>query len=302
MRRYLTATFLFLSMLLAAGGCSVRQVATDTLADTLATNGRTFSSDDDPELVRAAAPFGLKLIESTLAAAPQHRGLLLAAARGFTQYSLAFVEQDALQMEKTDVAAAAVLRARAKRLFLRARDYGLRGMETSHPDFLVRLRRNPVATLQAIGAEDTGLLFWTGVAWSSAAVMDSADLELIADLPLAAKLVERALELDEGYDCGGPHDYFIAYEMYRPGGEGEAAARRHFERAVELCGGALAAPYVMLAEAVTIRRQQKTEFVQLLNRALAIDPDAHPDYGLANRITQRRARWLLDHVEDYFAE
>jgi len=81
MRRYLTTTFLFLSILLAAGGCSVRQVATDTLADTLASNDRTFASDDDPELIRAAAPFGLKLIESTLAAAPQHRGLLLAAAR-----------------------------------------------------------------------------------------------------------------------------------------------------------------------------------------------------------------------------
>lgn len=302
MRRHLTATFLFLSILLAAGGCSVRQVATDTLADTLAGNDRTFASDDDPELIRAAAPFGLKLIESTLAAAPQHRGLLLAAARSFSQYALAFVQQDATEMEKTDVAAAGVLRARAKRLLLRARNYGLRGIETSHPDFLGRLRRNPVATLQAIGGEDTALLFWTGVAWSSAAVMDSADLDLIADLPLAAMLVERALELDEGYDCGGPHAFFIAYEMYRPGGEGEAAARRHFTRAVELCDGALAAPYVMLAEAVTIRQQQKTEFVHLLNQALAIDPDADPDYGLANRVMQRRARWLLAHIEDYFAE
>ena len=35
---------------------------------TIAQGGSAFSGDDDPELVRAAAPFSLKLIESLLAA------------------------------------------------------------------------------------------------------------------------------------------------------------------------------------------------------------------------------------------
>ena len=36
------------------------------------------------ELVREAVPFSLKLIESLLAESPRHRGLLLAACKGFT--------------------------------------------------------------------------------------------------------------------------------------------------------------------------------------------------------------------------
>ena len=63
-----------------------------------------FVSDDDPELVRSAVPFALKAEESLLSAEPGHRGLLLALARGFTQYAVSFVWQDAV--ESADPAAA----------------------------------------------------------------------------------------------------------------------------------------------------------------------------------------------------
>jgi hypothetical protein len=36
---------------------------------------RRFEGDEDPELVAAAIPFGLKLYESLLAESPKHRGL-----------------------------------------------------------------------------------------------------------------------------------------------------------------------------------------------------------------------------------
>ena len=68
-------------------GCSVRRYAINKLGDALADTGTTFASDDDPELIRGALPFSLKLIESLLAESPRHQGLLLAAASGFTQYS-----------------------------------------------------------------------------------------------------------------------------------------------------------------------------------------------------------------------
>src|SRR3970282_1614594 len=73
--------------LLAAQACSVRQYALNTLRDALAGGGDTYASDGDIELVGAATPFGLKTIESLLAEVPEHRGLLLAPPRGFTQYA-----------------------------------------------------------------------------------------------------------------------------------------------------------------------------------------------------------------------
>jgi predicted anti-sigma-YlaC factor YlaD len=36
----------------------------------------------------------------------------------------------------------------------------------------------------------------------------------------------------------------------------------------------------------------------MLERALAIDPDAQPRDRLATLVSQRKARWLLDRVDD----
>lgn len=82
--------------LLAAGcGCSIKRMAVNKFGDALASGGSTYESDDDPELVASAVPFGLKLMESLLAESPKHPGLLLAASSGFTEYAYAFVGQQA---------------------------------------------------------------------------------------------------------------------------------------------------------------------------------------------------------------
>ena len=68
-------------------GCSIKQIAINKLGEALAQGNTMFASDDDPELVKAAAPFSLKLIESLLAESPRQQGLLLAACSGFTSAS-----------------------------------------------------------------------------------------------------------------------------------------------------------------------------------------------------------------------
>src|SRR5512147_911217 len=112
-----------LASILAGPGCSIKRFAVNKVGDALAGGGTTFSSDDDPELVKAAVPFSLKLMESLLAESPRHKGLLFAASSGFTQYGYAFVQQDAEELESKDVAASLEMRQRARRLYLRARDY-----------------------------------------------------------------------------------------------------------------------------------------------------------------------------------
>jgi hypothetical protein len=52
--------------------------------------------------VGQALPFSLKLVEGLLAESPEHRGLLLTAASGFTQYAYIYVQQDAEMLEKQD--------------------------------------------------------------------------------------------------------------------------------------------------------------------------------------------------------
>jgi hypothetical protein len=75
--------------------CSVKTFAVKTVANTLSEPGDTFTRDDDPELVRAALPFGLKTFETLLESVPNHRPLLIATCSGFTSYSYGFVDTDA---------------------------------------------------------------------------------------------------------------------------------------------------------------------------------------------------------------
>jgi predicted anti-sigma-YlaC factor YlaD len=49
-------------------------------------------------------------------------------------------------------------------------------------------------------------------------------------------------------------------------------------------------------------QQDRERFERLMLEALAIDPDENPSRRLQNLIAQKRARYLLDHVEDYFLE
>ncbi len=288
------------ALLLAATGCSVNRYAVNKLGDALAGSGTTFASDDDPELIAAAVPFSLKLIESLLASSPEHRGLLLAAASGFTQYSYAFVQQDADRLEDESLARAAEARGRARRLYLRARDYGVRGLETRHRGFGAALRADPAAAVRTATTQDVPFLYWTAAAWGAAISLSKDDPETVADQPQVQALLDRALELDEAWDAGAIHGVLISYEPSRIGGTGDpdARARAHFARVVELSRGQLASPYVALAEAVSVPRQDRRGFDELLAQALAVDPDARPEWRLANIIAQRRARWLQARADD----
>ncbi len=293
------------SLLLAlCASCSVEQYAINRLGDALAGGGTSFASDDDVELIRDAVPFSLKMIESLLAQSPRHEGLLLAATRGFTQYSYAFIQQDAERMEDVDLERSLAIRARARKLYLRARDYGLRGLALERPYFVAELRANPVRAAATAEVRDVPLLYWTASAWGAAIAISKDNPDLVADQPQVEALIDRALELDEGYGNGSIHSFLIAYEGSRRNAPTDpgARSRQHFERALAESDGGLAAPYVTLAESVSIQSQNRSEFVSLLERSLAIDVNARPEWRLENLILQERARWLLGRVDELFLE
>ena len=293
-----------LALLAALSGCSIRQYTLDRMSDALAGGGSAFASDDDPELVRAAAPFSLKLTESLLDENPRHAGLLLAAARGFTQYAYAFVQQEAEEVEDQDLAKATVLQERARRLYRRARDYGLRAMALHRPDIARELQDDPQRAAARFGSADAGLLYWTAASWGALIGLSKDSPESIAQLPMVEALIDRALELDESYDHGAIHTFLIGYETVRQGANGDAAtrARAHFARALALSQGGDAAPYVALAEAVSVPEQRRNEFNDLLKQALGVALDQRPENRMANLVSQRRARWLLARTERLFSE
>lgn len=285
-------------------GCSVKTIAVNKLGDALASGtGSSFARDEDPELVRDAIPFALKTIESLIDQSPKHRGLLYAAASGFTQYGYAFIQQEADYTEAQDLDKATAMRARAKKLYLRAADYGLRGIEVDLPGFRDRLFKDPDAALQKTTKKQVPLLYWTGAAWAAAFAVDVTDSDLSIRQSAIEKMMRRALALDEAWEKGALHDFFISWEAgHASAGGSVAKAREHFARSKELSKGLRLGPYVSLAESVSLTENNKKEFEAMLNEALAIDVNKDVDARLANVISQRRAKWLLGRIEDLFVE
>jgi predicted anti-sigma-YlaC factor YlaD len=293
---------LVLCVVLAAGGCSVRKFAAKRVANVLAEGGSVYASDNDPDLVGEALPFGLKTMEGLLLEIPEHRGLLIATASGFTQYAYAYVDLPAFEIEDENRRHARALRLRAKRLYLRSRDYAFRALALREPRFGEKLRDNPKTALTPLKTEDVAPLYWATVSWSAAIAADKRDMDLIADLNLIGPMINRCLELDEDFDQGAIHQFMISYEGGRSSAQGGSVerARKHFERAMALGRGQQVGPLVAFAETVSVRLQDRKEFTQLLREALDFDVNKAPEYRLANLIAQRRAQALLSRVDDYF--
>lgn len=294
-----------LSMLLGSGCGSIKRMAINQVGDALAEGNSVFATDEDVELVGEALPFGLKLMESLLTHSPKHKGMLLAACEGFTSYSYAYVHFDAeVTKEEIDLDEGKAKAARARKLYLRAREYGLRALERSYEGITGELAVDPTAAAARVKSEDVPLLYWNAAALGLAISVSRGDAHMLVRLPEVEALLDRALELDETWEQGSLHEFAIVLASAGTSFELDAVPRlrEHFERALELSEGSRASLFVTWAESVSVPTQNAGEFRGMLERALEIDPDEHEEIRLMNLVSQRRARWLLGRMEDLFLE
>ena len=192
-------------------------------------------------------------------------------------HAYTFVLQPADYIEAKDLERSVELRARAKKLFLRARDYGLRGFDVDFPGFREALRANPDAALAKLTKQHVALAYYTGAAWAAAFSIDVADADLATEQGTIEKLMRRALALDEAWEHGSLHDFFISWEAaHASGGGSMEAARIHYERSRALAAGKRVSPAVSYAETVMVAQQDRKEFEALLNEALAFDTTRAP--------------------------
>jgi len=291
-----------LAALATLPACSIRKFATKSVANSLTSGPDVYATDDDPELVREAIPFGLKTIEGLLATLPNHEGLLLAACRGFTQYAVGFVAADADLLPPEKFEEQEALHARALRLCLRARDYGLRGLELKHKGLTARLQSDPNVAKE-ITVKELPMLFWTAAAWGSAISLGKDHPELMADVSVVRALFARGLELNESYEAGMFHEAMIPLEALPTAMGGSLdRARQHFARARELSKDGRASVFVTQAENVSIQTQNRAEFQKLLDQALAVDPNRDSLQRLPTLVSQRKARGLLLRMNDLFLD
>jgi predicted anti-sigma-YlaC factor YlaD len=166
---------------------------------------------------------------------------------------------------------------RAKKLFLRARDYVLQGLEVRRPGFTAALNaQNVQAALRLTRKEDADYLYWAAAAWMGAFSADPFDFVQIVAVPHAVAMLQQVDAWDDAYGAGAVHEIFISFYGSAPAdlGGGEQKARASFARAVALSKGLRVGPYVALATSVSVKNQNAGEFRALLGTALAIDVNA----------------------------
>lgn len=287
--------------------CSLNKLAMNKVAGMLtsSTGGTVFTGDNDPELVGDALPFAIKMYESLMVSMPWHAGLKLRTGSLYIMYANAFLESPAKLLPDEQYEKQEFLFQRSKNLYLRGRDIILDALDRKHPGFRKALenRRFEEAAAMA-GKEDVDFLYWAGAGWLGAYAINPFDMDIGLTLPGASALMQRVLELDENYGRGSIHEFYITYYASLPdymGGDVKKA-REHFEKAVEMTGGKSTTAYLSFATAICIKEQDSAEFKKLLQKVLEIDPEADPENRLINILNQRKARWLLEHIEDYFLE
>ena len=298
--RTLVLSSLFVLTALTSG-CSIKMIALNAVADELSGGtGGTFSQDEDLQFVGESLPFALKLMEGINGGVPDHQGMKLALASGFVQYGVVFVEWPATQGKYEDFTAYRAGQKRAAGFYRRAANYALDGLDLRHEDFRSNFQRDPEAALASLTPEDVPYLFWLSAAWISQASADLEDPEMFGLFAVAADGMKRAYALDPDWDEGAIHEILISLEPNLPTPGGAERSKQHYDRTRELQNDRKAGPHVSYATAVALKAQDKELFVELLEKALAVDLEAHPDDRLGNEYAQQKARFFIEHLDDLF--
>ena len=294
--------------LILLASCSINRLAINAVSNALTGTGsaEVFTGDPDPQLVGDAIPFAIKMYEALLAQNPNHQGLLLTTGSLFIMYANAFVQGPSEMLDPVfDYNERIQAMERAKQLYLRGYKILLGALDKKYPGFQNATVNE--GTLEPLLArtrkDDVPLLYWAAAGGFAAYTVDLFDFELSLKIPDWSAMMDRAYELDPYFNDGAIDVFYVLYYGSLPemmGGD-RAKAEVHFQLALEKSRFLSASPYVSYARALAIPAQDYNAFRENLEKALDIDLDLDPSARLLNVLSQRQARFLLDHEEEFFS-
>jgi hypothetical protein len=271
-------------------GCTVRTVALHQTIGLLGKGTAAFYEEDDVRLAREAMPAQLKLLEGLLQNEPGNDELLACITQGFGGYAFLFIEEEDAK--------------RAKTLYRRGRDYGVRALnpevkgDLQAETDLDRFER----LLNKLDKDDVPSLFWTAYCWGRMANLDLQNPQTLADLPKIERMMSRVNALEPGYFYGGADIFLGAYYGSRPkmfGGDLKKS-REFFERALQASKRNFLMTQVLYAQYYAIAAQDRDLFGQLLKEVLDFQIESFPEQRLSNRVAKNRAIKLMEKIDDYF--
>lgn len=283
--------FLSLGMVMALSGCStILRMQADFVApmiDKLIDNAANAGS---PRVIREGIAANTLLVTAFSEISPTNNLLLEKSTYLFCAYGL--------MVEDTEPEF-------ASELYSLGKEYGLRALKQKRcfRKGLENGKHIPELTA-CMGNSYKSALLWAGMAnglWIFRNMDDSAALIEIAD---AVALVERSVELDEDYFFGIGKLFLGAYyalipDFFGTGGGPEASAKM-FAEARAASGGKLLLVDVFEARFLDTQLKNREEYVRKLESVLAADPDILPEYRSFTAIAKQKARFFLDHMDEFF--
>lgn len=289
MSRIIRFTMIFV-LIWATAGCALRtRVMVDLTTPVVEAMNVAFNKNCDIELMRDSMPFGLYSISGLIDISPKNEEFLINGAHGYFGYAFAFVEDENPE--------------RAKRLYIQARDYGLRAI---YKDKYTEVLNTPVKEfdhkINGIRKKDITPLFWTTLSWLSYIRLNLSDVRVFLELPKAEALAARLMDLDETYFFGSPHVIMACYYAAQPeltGGD-PVKSKAHFEKAIEMSEGKFLMHHLYYAKFYAVRIQDRELYLRLINHVLEAPDDILPSHCALTGICKAKAKIMLETVDDFF--
>lgn len=289
----------------AATGCSTRRWMVQEMTDVMQTGITAQEQDTDLEMIEAALPANIKLLETLLASSPDNKSLLILLSRHYASYTFGFLEfnlDKAALVEFETISDQEVkhLRNRLSNYYLKGSEYAIRALELRYPDSRKQLVNLASAAelIKSTDKQDVPALFWYGFNLSGYVNLNRDSIRAVSRAHLVEKLMQRVLELDPSYFYDSAHLILMAYYASRPpmmGGNLEKALAHHqaLDQAREqkfLLNDLLFARYYLY------QKQDRKAFIRILTE---IENNANRigEYRLYNAIAAKRARLYLEAVD-----
>ena len=245
----------------------------------------------DLRVIREGMPAYLMLLDGMVEAWPENERLLIAAAQSYASFASAFAED-----QDQDQDFAGVLYGKAKAHALSALER--RGVQNPAGSPFEDFEK----ALKDLGKADVPYLFWAASCWGNWIGLNLNSMDAQAELPRVELMMKRALELDEGFYYGGPHLFMGIWYAMRPKVAGGDLNRSqiHFQRAMELGQGKFLMAHIYYANYYARRTFDRDLFSATLRKVLDTRADSVPELTLLNTVALKRAKEMLNRVEDYF--
>ena len=265
---------------LAIQACSIGNLPTNL--------SRSMMNQEDPELVRTAAPAYLLMLDALVATYPDDETFLIPAAKLYGAYAGVFAND----------------KEQTQRMSERAKSYAHHALCENEEDLCSALDKQIEdidAELAELDEDEIVIVYTYASAWASWIQANSSNWNAIAQLPKVKVLFNWVLKYDPNYDNGTAQIYMGVLESQIPpslGGRPDLA-KAHFENAIRASSGKN-----LMAKVLYAQQYARLMFEQELHDRLLVEViEAHAKaegLTLINHLAKQQAKVLLADSADYF--